>query len=217
MPTWTAVTSAPAAHLLFPPDETASSSRGHLFIAQPPCTASRKAKSSATSKTRRNLSARDDEAVTEDQRGAVRRPGAEPLEGRMLASFLINLMEYFQYFEKLERRCGNAGWWNCCRGPAWRRKRTFNRVAPEAAGKAGSQAGPEDRGAIRRGALAARVALLGFERRESASAGPWPACPSTRSCSCWPAASPSTTARRSWSARMAPVSLCSRRPSCWSK
>ena len=83
--------------------------RGHLFIAQPPLYRIKKGKVERYLKDEKEFIREMMKRVTEDHVVQYAVPGAEPLEGRMLASFLINLMEYFQYFEKLERRLRERG------------------------------------------------------------------------------------------------------------
>ena len=83
--------------------------RGHLFIAQPPLYRIKKGKVERYLKDEKEFIREMMKRVTEDHVVQYAVPGAEPLEGRALASFLINLTEYFQYFEKLEKRLRERG------------------------------------------------------------------------------------------------------------
>ena len=143
--------------------------RGHLFIAQPPLYRIKKGKVERYLKDEREFIREMMKRVTEDHVVQYAVPGAEPLEGRALASFLINLTEYFQYFEKLEKRLRERGVVELLPQAGLEKKADFQTESLlKQLEERGPQAGPEDRGAIRRGALAARVALLGFERRRKA-------------------------------------------------
>ena len=83
--------------------------RGHVFIAQPPLYRIKKGKSERYLKDEKDFTREMMKRVTEDHVVQYAAQGTAPLEGRGLASFLISLTEYFQYFEKLEKRLRERG------------------------------------------------------------------------------------------------------------
>jgi len=76
---------------------------GHIYIGQPPLYQLKKGKSTRYIKDDREYTREMMKRVTEDN--SVFHAGSkQPVEGKALTAFLINLNEYLQYFEKLELR-----------------------------------------------------------------------------------------------------------------
>jgi len=76
---------------------------GHIYIAQPPLYQLKKGKSTRYIKDDREYTKEMMKRVTEEH--SVFHAGSkQAVEGKALTTFLINLNEYLQYFEKLEQR-----------------------------------------------------------------------------------------------------------------
>ncbi len=87
--------------------------RGHVFIAQPPLYRIKKGRFERYIKDEKEFTREMMKRVTEDHVVEYAGPNGasarRALEGRALTAFLISLTEYFQYFEKLEKRLRERG------------------------------------------------------------------------------------------------------------
>jgi len=81
--------------------------RGHVYIAQPPLYRIKKGKKEEYIKDDKEFVRVMMKRITEDR--VVRYgEGAAVLEGQLLTRFLVNLSEYFQFFDKVDKKFRNA-------------------------------------------------------------------------------------------------------------